>query len=301
VPKIFISHSSIDEKIGKQLVDAIIDMGIPVGDIFYSSDLSTGVPFGKEISSTIKMELEKADIIILILTKNFYKSDFCSSENGATWILGKECIPILLDDLDYKDMKGFFGNNYSVAKPNEDEMLKVFHTLKKYFELKITDNAAKKLFEEFIQTANNSITNSDDTQNTPIETSIEIRNNNIPEINEIENFILGDKITDEQALLFKYMIDRFVYILSVEFKIEEQLSDIKRWEISNSINYILSNNYLLSLRGLQIRNFIEHHMEIKGTGMPVEWRLKEPYKNQLFNLSKEATARLDEFKNKYKR
>ena len=74
--KIFISHSNLDERIGEKLVDALVAMGIPQDIIFFSSKYHTGVGLGSDFSQVVKSALTECEIVIFLLTKNFYQSEY---------------------------------------------------------------------------------------------------------------------------------------------------------------------------------------------------------------------------------
>ena len=85
--KIFISHSSLDTEIGEKFVDALIDIGIPKEIIFFSSRYHTGVELGKDFHAVIKDNIKSCDIVIFLLTRNFYNSAACLNEMGAAWVV----------------------------------------------------------------------------------------------------------------------------------------------------------------------------------------------------------------------
>ena len=45
-------------------------------------------------------------LVIFVLSKNFYDSPVCLCEMGATWVLAKEHIPILIPPFGYQDVQG---------------------------------------------------------------------------------------------------------------------------------------------------------------------------------------------------
>ena len=92
--KIFISHSSLDTQIGEKFVDALIELGVDKNLIFYSSRYHTGVEIGKDFHSVIKNQLKNCEIVVFLLTRNFYQSPACLNEMGAAWILEKNILKI---------------------------------------------------------------------------------------------------------------------------------------------------------------------------------------------------------------
>lgn len=98
--KIFISHSSRDEKLIRILLDFLqMGMGISREEIFctsYPDELPTGNPF----IEIIRREMRNCEAAFLVITDNFIKSPFCLTELGAAWGLGKRIYPLLLVSLD---------------------------------------------------------------------------------------------------------------------------------------------------------------------------------------------------------
>ena len=124
--KIFISHSNLDEQVGEKLVDALIAMGIPQDIIFFSSKYHTGVGLGHDFSQVVKSALKKCEVVIFLLTKNFYNSEYCLNEMGAVWYDNKKFIPVILGGLTFNDMKGFIDSHYIALRPETTESYKLF-------------------------------------------------------------------------------------------------------------------------------------------------------------------------------
>ena len=98
--KIFISHSTEDEKLIKIFVEFLmLGMGIEQKEVFctsYSETLLTGENF----IDAIRQGMKDCEVTFLIITDNYLKSPFCLAEMGAAWGLGKKIIPLLLVSLD---------------------------------------------------------------------------------------------------------------------------------------------------------------------------------------------------------
>lgn len=46
------------------------------------------------------------DLVVFMLSKNYYESVACLNEMGATWVLQKQYQTILLPEFDFKDIVG---------------------------------------------------------------------------------------------------------------------------------------------------------------------------------------------------
>lgn len=103
---IFISHSVKDKKLADKIVDLIeTGVGIPSGDVFCSSLEGLGIPSGVNFVDFIKGQIQNPKTILLLITPNYYESVFCLCELGASWALSHNTIPIIVEPLEYKDIK----------------------------------------------------------------------------------------------------------------------------------------------------------------------------------------------------
>lgn len=194
--KIFISHSNIDEKIGEKLVDALVNMGIPQDIIFFSSKYHTGVGLGSDFSQVVKTALEECEIVIFLLTKNFYQSEYCLNEMGAVWYSNKKFIPVLLGELTFNDMKGFLDSHYIALRPKHKETYKLFVELKKYIDVFNDLQSPETIFNEFIEEANKVVEITDQ-----YSTQKEIF------LSETEKTLLQKRFTDNEIILLNYFIE----------------------------------------------------------------------------------------------
>ncbi|WP_158231016.1 toll/interleukin-1 receptor domain-containing protein [Rhodopirellula bahusiensis] len=104
--EVFVSHAAADEL----LVDAFVDLletglGLRADRIFCSSLDGMGIPSGKNFKDYIRTEIESPKVVILMLSPNYFASQFCLCELGAAWILAHAVIPILIPPSDFHDMK----------------------------------------------------------------------------------------------------------------------------------------------------------------------------------------------------
>jgi hypothetical protein len=102
--RVFISHSSEDKSLVEELVDILESIGLASTQIFCSSLDGYGIPIGNNPIETLKNEINKNVLVLFVLTENFYKSQFCLFEMGATWALSKEHIPIVVPPFTFDEM-----------------------------------------------------------------------------------------------------------------------------------------------------------------------------------------------------
>ncbi len=103
---IFISHAAANKDIADKLVD-LLGMGIGISDseIFCSSLEGLGVPSGTNFVEFIRQQIKEPKVVILLLTVDYFSSQFCLCELGAAWVLSHNIIPLLVKPLEFRDMK----------------------------------------------------------------------------------------------------------------------------------------------------------------------------------------------------
>jgi hypothetical protein len=105
--KVFISHAAKDEPIINELVDLLqTGLNLQHDDIFCTCVKGLGIKGGYNFVDVIKSKIIDSTLVIAFLSKNYFASQFCMSELGATWITSKEFKPLLDSSLSYADAKG---------------------------------------------------------------------------------------------------------------------------------------------------------------------------------------------------
>ena len=106
ITKVFISHSSKDASIVEEIIEILESIGLDSNQIFCSSFEGYGIDLGENFLDTIKSELSSDSLVLFVLSENFYQSPVCMCEMGASWVLSKEHIPIVIPPLGYENIKG---------------------------------------------------------------------------------------------------------------------------------------------------------------------------------------------------
>lgn len=105
--RIFISHSSDDIKYVKPFVELLESLGLNQKTMFCSSVKGYRIPIGRNIYEYLKTEFtDKNILVVMIMSKNYYDSEPCLNEMGATWVMSKEYITILVNDFEFSQIKG---------------------------------------------------------------------------------------------------------------------------------------------------------------------------------------------------
>lgn len=106
-PKIFISHSSKDEKYVSALVDLLCDIGLNADHIFCSSVPGYGIPLDHDIYDFLKLQFQEHSLhVFFILSDNYYDSPACLNEMGASWISQTNYTSILLPGFEFRNIDG---------------------------------------------------------------------------------------------------------------------------------------------------------------------------------------------------
>lgn len=138
ITKVFISHASKDSKVVEDMIDILETIGLDPEQIFCTSFDGYGIELGENYLDSLKSELSSDSLVIFMLSKKFYESPVCLCEMGATWVLAKEHIPVLIPPFDYSDFQAVIPLTQGL-KINDSSKLNLFkEKIEKVFNLKNT-------------------------------------------------------------------------------------------------------------------------------------------------------------------
>ncbi|MBC6298089.1 hypothetical protein HCJ45_13315 [Listeria sp. FSL L7-1517] len=83
---IFLSHNSIDRQYGNVLRGLMVSIGILNSDIVYTSHEKNKIPIGENIYNYLGRRIERSNIILFLLSEDYFKSVVCLNEMGASWV-----------------------------------------------------------------------------------------------------------------------------------------------------------------------------------------------------------------------
>lgn len=127
--KLFISHSSLDQKYVDQFVELLKRFGFREKDIFYSSNITTGVEPGELIFDRLKSELTNTPVVLYFLSQNYYESVVCLNEMGASWVMTDKHYPIALPGFSPDEIRGAIKKDRLTICLNEKTSVKAIHSL----------------------------------------------------------------------------------------------------------------------------------------------------------------------------
>ena len=108
IKKIFVSHCSKDKYISNKFVDLIKVIGVKNEQIYYTSYEETGAEYLEDCFDRIEQEFNENELLVIfMISRDFYKSEVCMAETGATWVLCKKnYIPVILPPYQYNNIIG---------------------------------------------------------------------------------------------------------------------------------------------------------------------------------------------------
>jgi WD40 repeat protein len=93
VAQIFISHSSLDPDQASRLLDWLHANGF--NETFLDFDKHAGLAAGSDWERSLYREMAEAEVVILILTSNWFESKWCFAEFTQARALGKAIFPLI--------------------------------------------------------------------------------------------------------------------------------------------------------------------------------------------------------------
>ena len=142
VKSVFVSHAVVDAKIAEAIVDLLENgIGVPGDQIFCSSLEGYGIPTGENFVSFIKGQMERPDIVILLLTPNYFASKFCLCEMGAAWVKSHKIFPVLVPPLTYDAVQGVIASTQVAKIDNDIKYNEIREYLAEKLELQIKNGA----------------------------------------------------------------------------------------------------------------------------------------------------------------
>ena len=121
--KVFISHANADKPL-VQALEVLLENGIGINhkEIFCTSLEGQGIPPGVDFKTFIAEKLKDTDVVVALISENFYASNFCMCELGATWIQANRFIPLLAPPMTFKDLKAVLSGVQALRLDNTGDV-----------------------------------------------------------------------------------------------------------------------------------------------------------------------------------
>ncbi|MFI3301127.1 MAG: hypothetical protein R3Y28_06875 [Candidatus Gastranaerophilales bacterium] len=163
--KIFISHSEKDKVYASNIISLLHDIGIKKPSdndkeiIFCSSYSGYSIKNRTDNIEQIKSIFNSTDrvLALMLYSKNYFSSHACLNEIGAIWVSNIAYQPILLNGMEFEEVKGFLNPNITGFKVLDKFRLNDFkNEIGKYFNLpKIKENIWEHDRDDFINKVSN--------------------------------------------------------------------------------------------------------------------------------------------------
>ena len=123
MPRIFVSHAAKDAELVENFVD-LLQLGVNVhpDHVFCSSLPGMNIPTGVAFVQHIRSQIAAPEVVLLLISPEFLKSQFCNNEVGASWALSLPIYPLLVPPVGYADVRGVI-DGVQVSKLNDKEKL----------------------------------------------------------------------------------------------------------------------------------------------------------------------------------
>lgn len=149
--KIFISHASKDKEIADLLVDLMqTGLNIPSEDIFCTSLEGLRIPVGSNFIEHIKKQLVSPEVVISLLSPNYFQSQFCLCELGATWAMTHKHIPILIPPASHTDINGVLTGTQVVDIKNKYDLSEFQESIAGILKIKVNQTRWEKKRDNFL-------------------------------------------------------------------------------------------------------------------------------------------------------
>jgi len=139
LPKLFISHSSVDENYGCALAELLENIGINASNIIFTSKDRFGIPLGQNIFDYLKKEIHENTHMIYLLSNHYFESPASLNEMGASWMAGNDFTFIGIPGFHFGNPKfsGIALDNYRIGftLENKDRMIEFRNLIYQKFNL----------------------------------------------------------------------------------------------------------------------------------------------------------------------
>ncbi|MBK0371302.1 toll/interleukin-1 receptor domain-containing protein [Flavobacterium agrisoli] len=304
--KIFISHSSKNKLYGDKLVDLLRNIGIKEDEIIFTSNTAYGIPIGQNIFNWLKSQITEKPFVIYLLSEEYYQSIACLNEMGAAWIIENKHAAIFTPNFNLSSKEfqsgaldpreiGFYIND-------EERILSFLQLISEDFEISKSHIIISQSVKKFISEVNdfkteilkpllNKVIQQEKLvakeEHKIVETAIEplkvISVKNTDLYTKFTSLITLKKLKDDELILLHYIIETGRFKLMTGWQEQNEIDNIREWELINEIDNKLSRNYPSILKRFELRGFTEVSA-LTSSNNPKELKIKEEISNHLLDL-----------------
>lgn len=137
-PEVFISHAEADKNIAEEFTRLLASgLNITGNSVFCSSLPGRTIPGGFNFVQHIKDSLDSSKVVLLLLTENYFASQFCLAEIGACWVSKENFIPILVPPVGYEKLKATLSITQAWKINDDDDLNSIADDICKPLELEV--------------------------------------------------------------------------------------------------------------------------------------------------------------------
>jgi hypothetical protein len=305
--KIFISHSSRNKFYGDKLVDLLRSVGVKENEIIFTSNTAYGIPVGQNIFNWLKSQITEKPFVIYLLSEEYYQSIACLNEMGAAWIIENKHATLFTPNFNLSSKEFQSGaldpREIGFYITDEERILSFLHLISEDFEISkshiiISQSVKKFLTEignyktevikpnagELIKKQEEPIVKKEIIKSEPTKT---ISTNQTDLFSKFINLIISQKLKEDELILLHYIIETGRFKLMTGWQEQNEIDNIKEWEVINEIDNKLSRNYSSILKRFELRGFTEVSA-VTSSNNPKELKIKDEISEHLLDLPENA-------------
>jgi hypothetical protein len=155
---VFISHSSKDKDLIKLFIDKILKLSLKIESeqIFCTSLEESTIKSGEDFRNAIKENLQKASLVILVISDNYRQSEVCLNEMGAAWVLNSKVVSFIVPPVNYSSVGFIQEPNQLLKIDKKEDLIKFIDEEKVNDKVKIVE--ITRHVEDFLRDTNISLT-----------------------------------------------------------------------------------------------------------------------------------------------
>lgn len=315
--KIFISHSSRNKFYGEKLVDLLRSVGVKENEIIFTSNTAYGIPVGQNIFNWLKSQITEKPFVIYLLSEEYYQSIACLNEMGAAWIIENKHAALFTPNFNLSSKEFQSGaldpREIGFYITDEERILSFLHLISEDFEISkshiiISQSVKKFLTEignyktdvikstaiELVKKQEEPFVKKEVIKSEPTKT---ISANPTDLFSKFTNLITSQKLKEDELILLHYIIETGRFKLMTGWQEQNEIDNIKEWEVINEIENKLSRNYSSILKRFELRGFTEVSA-VTSSNNPKELKIKEEISEHLLDLPENVLSVIMESVNK---
>ncbi len=315
--KIFISHSSTNKFYGEKLIDLLRSVGVKENEIIFTSNTAYGIPVAQNIFNWLKSQITEKPFVIYLLSEEYYQSIACLNEMGAAWIIENKHAALFTPNFNLSSKEFQSGvldpREIGFYITDEERLLSFLQLISEDFEISknhiIISQSVKRFLTEIenhkIEVIKPTVIGSIKKQEEPIVKKEIIKSELIKTFStnqtdlfpKFTSLITSQKLKEDEHILLHYIIETGRFKLMTGWQEQNEIDNIKEWEVINEIENKLSRNYSSVLKRFELRGFTEVSA-VTSSNNPKELKIKEEISEHLLDLPNNVLSVIMESVNK---